>query len=49
MAEIKENDSISKACGYCLKVFKTKDENKVGCNDCEAEVVLIRQRTLPSF
>ena len=45
-----ENNSMLKACGYCLKIFKTNDKNKVGCCSCEEEVdKLIRQGILMPF
>ncbi|CAG8679620.1 46126_t:CDS:10 [Gigaspora margarita] len=48
--EIKENNSILKACGYCLKVFKSDNKNKVGCDDCEIRIsLLIRRGTLSNF
>jgi hypothetical protein len=44
MDKQKENNSTLKACGYCLKVFKTNNVNQVNCLSCATEVdKLIRQ------
>lgn len=45
-----EKNLISKACGYCLKVFQAENKNEIGCLECRKEVdKLIRQGTLLNF
>jgi len=50
MTNIKEENSIIRACGFCLKVFKTSDERRNACSSCASEVdKLIRQGIMLSF
>ena len=39
-----EENSILRACGYCLKVIKTDNEKQVNCHSCSLEVAKLIQR-----
>ena len=50
MTNRQEENSIIRACGFCLKVFKTSDERRNACPSCVSEVdKLIRQGILEPF